>query len=105
MTIVVVLVMIALAWYAIRLARGASVSYDDPRRIGLDEIGPYVVSTVDLMVEITGGRYETMVFLEGDLGGEYTRRYPTREQATVGHREMVTMITALASVIESRRKA
>lgn len=104
MVIVVVLVMIGLAWYALRLARGASVS-EDPRRIGLDEIGPYTVSTVDLTIEITGGRYETMVFLEGDPGGEYTRRYATREQAKAGHREMVTMITALASVIESRRKA
>jgi hypothetical protein len=72
---------------------------EDPeyRRIGLDEIGPYRVSTVWLGLNhswssIVGGPdipiiFETMVF-----GSDEQERYATEPQARCGHARMVALV-------------
>ncbi len=78
------------------------------RRIALDHVGPYTVSTVWLGIDHGFGRrpkpliFETMVFqkdgFEGVEGGDMLdldcQRYATEEQAREGHAEMVVVVSA-----------
>ena len=58
---------------------------NDYSRIGLDDIGPYSVSTVWLGAVHFGKTYfETMIFGPKDQG-EFQERYQTEEQAIYGH--------------------
>jgi hypothetical protein len=84
----------------------AVLADQEGRRIGLDRVGRYVVSTVFLVLD-HGWRgvpelYETMVFNadewdDGDHMGLHEfdmRRYSTEQQAIEGHRDTVTLVRA-----------
>ena len=71
------------------------------RRVGLDQLGPYVVSTVFLMINHGfGGRplfFETMIeSLKGEEGvfQNFQRRYETYEEALAGHQDTVEKVRA-----------
>lgn len=80
----------------------------DYRRVALDYVGPFVVSTVWLGVDHGWGHgsapliFETMVFTAdgwerlgmADMLGRDCERYSTEEQALRGHEEMVTLVRA-----------
>lgn len=81
----------------------------DYRRVALDRVGPYEVSTVWLGLDHGFGLharpviFETMVFSadewhdterEPGLHEIDCRRYATEEEARAGHAEMVTLIRA-----------
>lgn len=68
------------------------------RQVALTEVGPYLVSTIFLGIDMSAGQgppvlYETAVF--GPLGEEGMRgstdmdRHSTREEALAGHTRMV----------------
>lgn len=67
----------------------------EARIIAKDRVGDYVVSTVWVGIHhgVPGNVppliFETMVFPVGDLEDEYTRRYPTKEVALIGHQEAI----------------
>lgn len=65
------------------------------RRVALDKVGEYEVSTVWLGLDhqFGGGPpliFETMIFGSGPLDNEM-RRYSTEAEALAGHAEMVKM--------------
>ena len=67
--------------------------YHERRRIGWDEIGVYLVSTVFLAIEHGMGPdgsllYETMIFPKEELTEFACERYSTREAACFGHMRM-----------------
>jgi hypothetical protein len=57
-------------------------------RVGLTQVGEYVVSTVALY----NGMYETMVWGPDDHTTSDQERYDTREEAADGHANMVRTI-------------
>lgn len=68
------------------------------RRVARDEVGSAVVSTVFLGLDHgwRGGLpilFETMVFADGDRGGDCWR-YATRSQALAGHARVVAQLRA-----------
>lgn len=84
----------------------------DYRRIGLDHVGPYHVSTVWLGINYNFSRqgppiiFETMVFVgvEADdpLGMDmFIERYATEEQARQGHADLITLINATYQEVPS----
>lgn len=68
------------------------------RRVGLDRVGRYRVSTVWLGLDHQYGDgppliFESMTFDDGDDGdGVLQWRYGTWEEAEAGHREMVRLV-------------
>lgn len=85
---------------------------EDYHRVGLDQVGPYMVSTVWLGLDhqfMPGGPpliFETMVFTTTAWNADRSEedheglldldcvRYSTEHEARVGHRDMVTLIRA-----------
>lgn len=59
------------------------------RYVGLDDIGPYRVSTVRLPYPLLGGVYQTLVFRGNDNIGLACARYHTKNEALAGHKVMV----------------
>lgn len=99
------------AWYdrqgnRLNMDEAAAILADqEGRRIGLDRVGPYVISTVFLVLDHgwrgTPELYETMVFSADEwdrAGGGLTdydeRRYATEAEAVQGHADMVTLVRA-----------
>lgn len=72
----------------------------DSRRIALDVIGPYQVSTVFLGIDHGYSSegppilFETMIFGK-DSSGEFQYRYSTEEEAREGHNLAVTRLKEL----------
>lgn len=69
------------------------------RRVGLDSVGDYRVSTVFLGLDHAFGNatpqlFETMVFKGGSYAELYCCRYPTWEDAEEGHAEAVAGLRA-----------
>jgi hypothetical protein len=81
-------------------------SRDGTRRVGLTNVGPFVVSTVflgmDHSLRDTGlpVLWETMIFGLGD-DEEYCERYTSREAAEQGHAEAVALATEKLRALES----
>lgn len=90
---------------------GALHDDDDYMRVGLTEVGPYVVSTVWIGLDHSFGRgppviFETMVFTksawEADRSEEDHellveidgRRYSTLQEAQEGHEETILLVEA-----------
>ncbi len=69
----------------------------DERRVGRDEVGDYLVSTVFLVID-HGWRgipllFETMVFPGDDIGTDlFCDRYTTWDQAKAGHDRVVAAL-------------
>jgi hypothetical protein len=73
---------------------------EDARRVGSTNVGPYLVSTVHLVIDHSHGDgppviFETMVFRDGDFLGEFCARYCTEAEASAGHEHVVGMVRAL----------
>lgn len=70
------------------------------RRIAVDDVGPYRVSTIFLGIDHSFGRtkepilYETLVFASDRDGSMDSRRYATWEEAERGHAEILANVTA-----------
>lgn len=82
---------------------GKQVEDPESRRIGRTQLGPYVISTVFLMIDHGfGGEkhlfFETMIWSEKDPDAKYKFidkyqwRYETYEEAVEGHETIVTMV-------------
>jgi hypothetical protein len=86
-------------------AAEALLSDADKRRIDLTEmdIGGHKISisTVFLVMDHSYGHvptlYETMVFIDDNNAGisKFTKRYSTREEAILGHQEIVDSVKQL----------
>lgn len=70
----------------------------DRRRVAVDQVGEYHISTVHLVIDHQYGDgppliFETMVF-EGGIGGVdlECRRYATEAEALAGHAEVVESV-------------
>ncbi len=70
------------------------------RRVVLTRVGSMVVSTVLLVLDHNWDPYgpplifESMVFGDGD-GDQWTSRYSTKEQAIVGHEQIVSALAVI----------
>lgn len=70
------------------------------RRVALDEIGDYVVSTVFLGLDhcfsLTGSPilFETMIFPKGGFRDLHCERYETWNEAVAGHQRIVADVVA-----------
>lgn len=83
----------------------------DYRRVALDQIGPYRVSTVWRGVDYAWGEggppviFETMVFGPADdLNDIDVVRYSTEAEATAGHEEVCTLVRAVYQPIDTREE-
>lgn len=77
-------------------ARLFEASPDGYRFVGKTTIGPYLVSTVWIGLDMNFGDgppliFETMIFGPGELGG-YQWRWPTEEAALAGHDQAVAAV-------------
>lgn len=93
----------------------------EARRVGLDQIGPYMVSTVFLVLDHGLGQgkpvlYETMVFSADawhepaggkarDLKDFDILRYHTEAEARQGHEAMLTLIRATTQDLPENTEA
>lgn len=73
-------------------------AWEQARRVALDHVGPYLVSTVWIGMPLNLGMsgppliFETMVFAAEEPLDELTVRYSTEELAQSGHQSTVTLV-------------
>jgi hypothetical protein len=70
--------------------------FEEPRQVEVTVLGPYLISTVFLVIDHGFGSvphlFETMVFRGHTEVEGRTRRYSTHEEAVKGHQEAVEQV-------------
>lgn len=64
----------------------------DTRSVAKDQIGPFFISTVFLLVDLFGFYFETMVFVPPSWRELYVKRYKTPSEARIGHKALVSKL-------------